>query len=149
MKEEYVIDTSVTTKIFVDEEHTDIAKRIYKKASQEEISLIAPDLTWHELNSVFTKKPIPLEHIQQYLEVFKQFTETEVIQIVPSSLKILNKAAEIASTDTKGQGYISSFDATFHALAILNDAVFVTADKVHYNKTKDIIGSVMLLKNFK
>jgi len=101
------------------------------------------------MNSVFTKKQIPLENIQQYLDVFQKLTETQVIQIIPLSLQILNKGAEIASTDTKGQGYISSFDATFHALALLNNSTFITADKVHYNKTKDLIDSVMLLKNFK
>jgi len=65
MPEEYVVDTSVTTKIFINEEHTDIAKRLYKKAHEG------------------------------------------------------------------------------------NNSTFITADKVHYNKTKDLIGSVMLLKNFK
>jgi len=41
-----------------------------------------------------------------------------------------------------------TFDATFHALAVLMEAVFITADEKHYNKTKDLIGSVVLLENF-
>jgi len=30
----------------------------------------------------------------------------------------------------------------------LMEAVFITADEKHYNKTKDLIGSVVLLENF-
>ncbi len=120
---------------------------MYKKASQKEISLIAPELTWYELNSVLTKTQVPFEDIQRHLFVFQEQVRHEVIEIIPSSLELLNKAAKLAGMDTQGKGYISSFDATFHALALLKNALFVTADKAHYNKTKDLIGSVKLLED--
>jgi len=34
------------------------------------------------------------------------------------------------------QGYISSFDATFHALALLKNAIFMTADEKHIRKVQ-------------
>ena len=91
---------------------------------------------------------MPLEEIKKYLQFFEEQIKNKTITIVPSTLKILNKAAEIANLDTQGKGYISSFDATFHALALLKTAVFITADKRHYNKTKDLIGSILLLEDF-
>ncbi len=148
MNKEYVVDTSVTVKLFINEEDSDKAKFLYRQASKKEISLLAPGLTWYELNSVLTKTQIPLQDIRRHLFVFQKQVRNEVIQIIPFSLDILNKAAEIASMDTQGKGYISSFDATFHSLALLKNAMFITADKAHYNKTKDLIGSVIQLKDF-
>ena len=146
--EAYVVDTSVTAKLFVNEEHNDKARLLYQQASQKEISLFAPDLTWYELNSVLTKAQLALEDIQRHLFVFQELVHNGVIEIVPFSLVLLNKAAKLASMDTQGKGYISSFDATFHALALLKKAIFITADKTHYNKTKDLIGSVIQLEDF-
>ena len=37
--EAYVVDTSVTAKLFVNEEHNDKARLLYQQASQKEISL--------------------------------------------------------------------------------------------------------------
>lgn len=110
--------------------------------------MIAPELTWYELNSVLTKAQLPLEDIQRHLFVFQAQVDNKIIEIIPSSLEILNQAAEIASVDTRGKGYVSSFDATFHAIALLENAVFITADRTHYNKTKDSIGFVLELANY-
>jgi predicted nucleic acid-binding protein len=146
--EEYVVDTSVTAKLFVNEAHSDKARLLYQQASQQKISLIAPELTWYELNSVLTKAQVPFFDIQRHLFVFQELVHNEVIKMVPVSLDLLNQAAFLASMDTQGKGYISSFDATFHALALLKKAIFITADKTHYNKTKDLIGSVVQLEDF-
>jgi len=110
--------------------------------------LLAPELTCYELISVLTQADMPLSEVKEHLLLFEKLVKDEAVTIVPYSFKILNKASEIASLDTGGQGYISSFDATFHALAFLMDAVFITADEKHYNKTKDLVGSVVLLENF-
>lgn len=148
MNEKYVVDTSVTAKLFVNEPDRDKALLLYQRASKKEVSLIAPELTWYELNSVLTKAQLPLEDIQRHLFVFQAQVDNKIIEIIPSSLEILNQAAEIASVDTRGKGYVSSFDATFHAIALLENAVFITADRTHYNKTKDSIGFVLELANY-
>ncbi|KHD06011.1 hypothetical protein PN36_21595 [Candidatus Thiomargarita nelsonii] len=111
-------------------------------------NILAPDLTCYELISVLTQADIPLSEVKEHLLFFEELVENGVPTIVPYSFEILNKASEIASIDTKGQGYISSFDATFHALALLMNAVFITADESHYRKTNDLVGSIVLLENF-
>lgn len=42
---------------------------------------------------------------------------------------------------------ISFYDAFYHALAIRENAVFITADQKYYNKTRRR-GNIMLLKNY-
>jgi len=144
----YVVDTSVTVKLFLVEEQSEEAKQIYRQATRQEIMLLAPELTCYELISVLTQADMPLSEVKEHLLLFEKLVKDEAVTIVPYSFKILNKASEMASLDTGGQGYISSFDATFHALALLMDAVFITADEKHYQKTKDLVGSVVRLENF-
>lgn len=110
--------------------------------------LLAPELTCYELNNVFAKAPISLEEIKEHLCIFEEQVKNETIAVVPYSLEIPKKAAEIANIGSQGMGHISSFYATFHALALLNDAVFITADGKHYDKTKDLIGSILHFKYF-
>ena len=80
--------------------------------------------------------------------MFQDFINQEIVQIYPSNHELLKKSREIAETNLKGQGYISSYDATFHALALMENGTLLTADRKHYQKTKDSIGSVMLLEEF-
>jgi predicted nucleic acid-binding protein len=145
----YVVDTSVTAKLFVVENYQEQAKQVYEQAIKKEITLIAPELTCYELNSFLTQANMSLDEIKEYLLFFDKQIQKGIITIVPYSLEIQTKAAEIASIDTQGKGYISSLDATFHALALIENAIFLTADSKHYDKTKDLVGSILHLKNFK
>lgn len=59
------------------------------------------------------------------------------------------KALEIAHAPVDGQaGHIGPSDACFHALAFEQDAVFLTNDKKHFNKTVKSIGRVMLFSDW-
>jgi len=53
-------------------------------------------------------------------------------------------AVQIISQGHAKSGYPSIYDALFHAMALCNEAVFVTADKRHYAKTEQR-GSICLL----
>ena len=88
----------------------------------------------------------PSEYTFYAISTFRKQVEAEVIEIFPPSQALLEKSVELANLDTKGQGHISSYDATFHALAILENATFLTADKKHFKKTNKLIGSVELFE---
>jgi len=145
----FIVDTSVTAKLFLEgEDHRDLAIEVFRKADQNEIELYAPSLTLYELNNALVKESDLTEEVLAALEILQRQVKKKIIKIVQPSLTILKKAAEIAMIDTKGQGNISAYDATFHALALLKKATFITSDEKHYNKTKDLIGSVILLEDF-
>jgi len=109
---------------------------------------LTSNLAVYELNNIFIKKGIPAPNINLCWKTFSALTEKEVIKIFQHSEIILEKTIEIATTDTRGQGHISSYDATFHAIALLENAILITADAKHFRKTKDLIGSVILLENW-
>ena len=69
--------------------------------------------------------------------------------VFPPSRELLKKAREIANTEVKGYGYVSSYDAIFHALALMEKGILLTADRKHYLKTRDLIGSVKMLEDFR
>ncbi len=148
MKKKFIVDTSVTVKLFLEEEGADLADKLFEQAKDEEILLFAPTLTSYEVLNTLVKENIPNEEIQEHLRMLKDYTEAKIINLVDYSETLALKTLEIATMDTKGKGHISSYDATFHALAMLQQGIFLTADKKHYEKTKDIIGSILLLEDF-
>ncbi len=78
---------------------------------------------------------------------FQEQIQMGIIKIIHPSLELINKADEIANMDTQGQGYISSFDA----LALLKNAIFMTADEKHIRKVqkiKELSDSIQFLGNF-
>jgi predicted nucleic acid-binding protein len=143
-----IVDTSVTVKLFLEEEGSDLAEKVFEQAKNGEILLFAPTLTSYEVLNTLVKENISNDEIQEHLLMLKDYTEAKILNIVDYSETLALKILEIATMDTKGKGHISSYDATFHALAILQQGIFLTADKKHYEKTKELIGFVVLLNDF-
>jgi len=148
MKKKFIVDTSVTVKLFLEEEGADLADKVFEQAKDGEILLFAPTLTSYEVLNTLVKEKIPNEEIQEHLLMLKDYTEAKIINLVDYSETLALKTLEIATIDTKGKRHISSYDAMFHALAVLQQGIFLTADKKHYEKTKDIIDFVLLLDDF-
>ena len=143
-----IVDTSVTVKLFLEEEGSDLADKVFEQAKNGEILLFAPTLTSYEVLNTLVKENIQNDEIQKHLLMLKDYTEAKILNIVDYSETLALKILEIATIDTKGKGHISSYDATFHALAILKQGIFLTADKKHYEKTKELVGFVVLLNDF-
>jgi predicted nucleic acid-binding protein len=58
----------------------------------------------------------------------------------------MKKAIDITQQGHPQSGYPSIYDSVFHAMAICNDATLVTADRRHYEKTKQL-GHIIQLKD--
>lgn len=131
------------------EEHQDIAKKIIKQGAQKIIQLHAPSSMLFELNNCFIKEELEVGEVKRHFSMLHKFINKKVIKITSHPQRLLAKAFELASLDTQGQGYISIYDATFHALAKIENATLLTADKKHYRKTKDLVGSIALLEDWR
>lgn len=145
MNNKFVVDTSVAVKLFFAEEQHEQAVDLFYRAEENSKQLFAPSLIIYELNHVLVKKSATVTEVYSALALFQGLIDEEIIEVIPHSEKIIDKATEIAFLDTKGQGHISTYDATFHALALFNEASLITADKKYYEKTKDEIGAIVLL----
>lgn len=143
----YVVDTSVVAKVFLAEADRDIAVRFFESAIRSSIKLHAPSLLLYEMNNVLISKGVTGEHYNQAIRALMEWARSGVLEIADADEDLLRRAEAIASIDTQGQGYISSYDATFHALAIRLGATFLTSDQAYARKTKDLLGSVGLLQD--
>jgi predicted nucleic acid-binding protein len=143
----YVVDTSVIAKVFLAEADRDIALRFFESAIKNSAKLHAPSLVLYELNNVFVSKGVKGGAYDQAIQALMDWVRIGVLDIVQADEDLLRRAEAIASIDTQGQGYISSYDATFHALAIRLGATFLTSDQAYVRKTKVLLGSVDLLQD--
>lgn len=141
----YVVDTSVAAKLFLAESLQNEARALFEAANNKYVELSAPTLILYEINNALIASHLSVMVREMALFSFAEMINSDVLQLIPENMSLLIEAGKVADTDTKSQGYISSYDATFHALALQLGATLITADKSHYRKTKDSIGSIVLL----
>ena len=137
--QKYVIDSSVFNKLYLDEADRDKAQQIFIQAAAGKIILMAPDLLYLEVLNTAQRCGVPIDSVVELLEAQKY-----LLQIKAVSNSERKKAVEIIANGHVKSGYPSIYDAIFHAVALCNDAIFVTADKRHYAKTK-MLGHICLL----
>ena len=139
----YVIDSSVFNKLYLDEADRDKAQQLFIQAAAGEVILLAPDLLYLEVVNTAQRCGVPVNSVvdlleaQQYLLDMRAVNDTE-----------RKKAIEIMGSGHVKSGYPSIYDALFHAMALCNEGVFITADKRHYAKTQKL-GSICLLSDLK
>jgi predicted nucleic acid-binding protein len=143
-----VVDTSIVAKIFIAEPDRDLAVKVFDGTIASKTLILAPSLMLFELNNVFVKNCMAgAEYDDAISELMRWIGDGHLTVRAPDE-DLLRAAATIASMDTRGQGHISSFDATFHALALRENATFLTADAAYVRKTQTLIGHVILLSDF-
>lgn len=143
----YVVDTSVLAKVFVAEPGRDKCVQLLAASMRKIIELHVPSLIMYELNNVFVRRRVNGRAYDDALRFLYAWLQSKALVLHEVDEVLLRRAEAIASIDTQGQGYISSFDATFHALAIRIGAVFVTSDEAHVRRTAPLVGHVTALQS--
>ncbi len=141
MIQRYVIDSSVFNKLYLDEVDRDKAQNLFVQAAENKAKLFAPDLLFLEVINTAQRCGVPVEKIVELLDAQKY-----LMQIRTFNEEEKKVALEIISQGHPSSGYPSIYDAIFHAMALCNDAIFITADRRHYEKTKQL-GSIYLLNS--
>ena len=136
----YVIDTSIFMKLFLEEEDSDKALEFFINANTSNTILLIPPLFQSEFLSVLRSQRIDFASAYGILE---DYLQTNMVQ-VDYSRQLMSQALEIAAHGHSKSGYPSIYDSIYHALAIINNCDFITADTRHYKKTKSL-GHVRLL----
>lgn len=105
--------------------------------------LLAPELLRYEVMQVAYAKGCDFEVVYHLISsyesnhlVLKQPTENE-----------WRIACEIIDNSHPKSGFPSMHDAIYHAIAVANNGLFVTADKRHYEKTRRF-GHIALLSEW-
>lgn len=139
MMQRYVIDSSVFNKLFLEEVDRDKAQQLFVQAAAGQVVLLAPDLLYLEVINTAQRCGVPIDAVVELLEVQKYLLEMRAVSDAERK-----KAVQIIAQGHEKSGYPSIYDALFHAMALCNQAVFVTADKRHFAKTQQF-GSICLL----
>ncbi|MEA3359596.1 MAG: type II toxin-antitoxin system VapC family toxin [Thermodesulfobacteriota bacterium] len=110
------------------------ARQLISHAISNEIQLVAPSLLLDEITEVLCGNLDNLQKVKQHLLYLEQLVNEKVLLVVVPNLAIRMKAIEIARTGNPKSGYPELSDSLYHALAIVNDAIFVTNDFKHVAK---------------
>lgn len=117
---------------------------LLEKADNQELTIIAPELLLLEAQSVMLQTLERTSEQQEKTALLFGLVDDGLIRVMPHTRRLYNKARDLCSR-LYGGSHVSIYDSMFHALALLEGAVFVTMDKKHYRKTKDQPGGVTLL----
>jgi predicted nucleic acid-binding protein len=139
----YVIDSSVFNKLYLDEADRDKAQQLFIKAASGEVMLFAPDLLYLEVVNTAQRCGVPIDGVVELLEA-----QRYLMQLRAVTNDERKQALQIIASGHDKSGYPSIYDAIFHAMALCNRAVLVTADKRHYAKTQ-MLGSINLLSGLR
>jgi predicted nucleic acid-binding protein len=129
-----VPDANVFLEMIYGRSLQETARQLISHAIASEIQLIAPSLLLNEITEVFYGNLDDLQEVRNHLFYIEQLVNEKVLLIVVPSLAIRIKAIEIARTGNPKSGYPELSDSLYHALAIVNDAIFVTNDSKHVAK---------------
>ena len=135
-----ILDSCVVAKTFAKEKDSNQATKLIDQCVAQHIKIIAPGIIEYELLQIAIKKNLPFTEV---LALFENII-LSIIDIQPMRYKTWFKAGEIANTGHTKSGFLSLYDSVYHAMAIENNGLFITADKKHYEKSKDF-GHIALL----
>lgn len=138
-----ILDSCVVAKTFAKEKDSNQATELIDECVAQHIKIIAPSIIEYELLQIAIKKNLPLTKV---LELFEDII-FKIIDIKKVDSDVWLKAGEIANTGHAKSGHPSLYDSTYHAMAIKDGGLFITADKKHYEKTKDF-GHIALLSGW-
>ena len=127
-------------KLFIDEEYSNKAVAFFIYANDNNFDLLIPALFQSEFLSAVKNQNVSFNSAYDLLE---EYLATSMTQIDYSRV-IMKKALEISEHGHSKSGFPSVYDSIYHALSILNNCDFITADKRHYDKTKEL-GNIRLL----
>lgn len=143
-----VLDTSVLYKLYVAELDSDRAEEILSSVVGGRIEAHVPTLVRYELLSALTKGMKIVGHAESHLRHFDDLLFDGYITEHEPTLDRLISANKLAFLDTNSKRYISSYDDSYHALAIELGAIFVTADKPQVRRTENLLGNITALDRF-
>jgi predicted nucleic acid-binding protein len=140
MRNKIVLDSCVFNKIFLEEPERDKAIALINHLTKQSYQIIAPSLFLYEVLAV--AKVNNIDNKQIYPIILKlQNLGLQLFELNQESIEI---ALNICDEGHIKSGFPSFYDSSYHALAIIHDCHFITADKRHFSKTQQLEHIVLL-----
>ena len=137
-----VLDANVYVKLFKKEHDSDKVSSLVNKLVSNSVDMVQPHVV---VNETITTCEYAQQDIQEVNDFFKALINfrMKLIDLTPS---LLDKTLEITKQGHEKSGFPTFNDSMNHAIAIEEEALFITADRRHYEKTKHL-GNIELLSN--
>jgi len=139
-----VLDSCVFSKLFLQEPDRDEAIAFITELNRRNIQVLVPSLFLYEVLSIAAASPFAIKNAHALINQYRSAN----LEIVELDQQTILKATEICEQGHKKSGFPSFYDASYHALAIINECQFITADKRHVAKAKSF-GYVALLSDWR
>ena len=138
-----VLDANIYVKLFKKDEHdSDIAVTLINKLVSNSVEIIEPAIV---VNETITTCEIAKQDIQQACDFFKAMIDFKM-RFVDINAVLIDQTLSITQEGHEKSGYPTFSDSMYHAIALQEDALFITADRRHYEKAKHL-GNIQLLKD--
>jgi predicted nucleic acid-binding protein len=137
-----VLDANIFLKVFKEEHDSDHAKVLLKNLAKSITQILAPPVVVNETVHACEREGLDVEAA---CHLFKGLMALN-LSFVPLTDSLIDKTLAITKEGHEKSGFPTFSDSMYHAIAIEEDAFFITADKRHYEKTKHL-GNIELLRN--
>ena len=139
-----VVDANVIIKTIIKETGSNAAFEFLRACVSKKIEIIAPNLIQYEIAQIAVKKGVSID---KAIDKFEERVSSLIKLKSPDRFTWL-QAEKICRSGHEKSGFPSIYDSIYHAIAIIEDGVFITADKRHHAKSKDF-GHIVLLEDWK
>ena len=139
-----VLDSCVFNKLFLQEPDHREAVELITELSIRNYQVLVPSLFLYEVLSIAAASSFSIKNAHALITQY-QLANLEIVELDQPTIL---KAIEICEQGHEKSGFQSFYDASYHALAIMNECQFITADKRHASKAKSF-GYVTLLIDWK
>ena len=130
----YVLDANVFLEYICNRPLKTYSTKLLQEAILKRIEILVPSLFLDEITEVLCGNLNDIVKVERHLRYIEELAKKNVLHIVVPNCDVRMKAIEIARVGNKKKGLPEFTDSLYHALAILNNAVFVTNDKKHIRK---------------
>lgn len=138
-----VPDSNLLIKFIYPEDDSHQVKAFFKESYSADCKLIAPELFQYEVIKATNYYKCDVDKVIDLIDAF----EESYLTFKKPSRAEWKKALEIADSGHAKSGFPSIYDSIYHALAIENDGVFITADRKHYEKSESF-GHIAMLADW-
>jgi predicted nucleic acid-binding protein len=135
-----VLDANIYVKLFKKEADSQQAMALIHKLVREGVTIIEPSVV---VNETITTCEFNKQEIGEVCDFFRAMIDSN-IRFVEIDSDLIKETLTITQQGHIKSGFPTFNDSLYQAIAIREDALFITADRRHYQKAKQHSNIAML-----